>query len=131
VTLEELVAAWGDDLLDRLGRKARARFSAARFVSVEDGTAVMALPNEPHMRRCEDMRSDLEKVLSEKFGGTVPVKLVVGGDVSAPVVPEVVATPANEESIDMDELVDADMSEGSAVEKLTQAFPGASLVDPD
>ena len=131
VTLEELVAAWGDDLLDRLGRKARARFSAARFVSVEDGTAVMALPNEPHMRRCEDMRSDLEKVLSEKFGGTVPVKLVVDGDVSAPVVPEVVATPANEESIDMDELVDADMSEGSAVEKLTQAFPGASLVDPD
>jgi len=100
-------------------------------VSVEDGTAVMALPNEPHMRRCEDMRSDLEKVLSEKFGGTVPVKLVVDGDVSAPVVPEVVATPANEESIDMDELVDADMSEGSAVEKLTQAFPGASLVDPD
>ena len=131
VTLEELVAAWGDDLLDRLGRKARARFSAARFVSVEDGTAVMALPNEPHMRRCEDMRSDLEKVLSEKFGGTVPVKLVVDGDVSAPVVPEVVATPANEESIDMDELVDADMSEGSAVEKLTQAFPGAALVDPD
>ena len=131
VTLEELVAAWGDDLLDRLGRKARARFSAAHFVSVEDGTAVMALPNEPHMRRCEDMRSDLEKVLSEKFGGTVPVKLVVDGDVSAPVVPEVVATPANEESIDMDELVDADMSEGSAVEKLTQAFPGASLVDPD
>ena len=131
VTLEELVAAWGDDLLNRLGRKARARFSAARFVSVEDGTAVMALPNEPHMRRCEDMRSDLEKVLSEKFGGTVPVKLVVDGDVSAPVVPEVVATPANEESIDMDELVDADMSEGSAVEKLTQAFPGASLVDPD
>ena len=35
-----------------------------------------------------------------------------------------------EESIDLDGLVDADMSEGSAVEKLIQTFPGASLVDP-
>ena len=34
-----------------------------------------------------------------------------------------VATPVVEESIDLDGLVDADMSEGSAVEKLTQAFP--------
>ncbi len=130
VTREELVMAWGDDLLDRLGRKARARFSAARFVAVEDGTAVMALPNEPHMRRCEDMRSELEQVLSDRFGGTVPVRLVVDGDASAPVAPQVVATPVVEESIDLDGLVDADMSEGSAVEKLTQAFPGASLVDP-
>ena len=130
VTREELVMAWGDDLLDRLGRKARARFSAARFVAVEDGTAVMALPNEPHMRRCEDMRAELEQVLSDRFGGTVPVRLVVDGDASAPVAPQVVATPVVEESIDLDGLVDADMSEGSAVEKLTQAFPGASLVDP-
>ena len=130
VTSEELVVAWGGDLLDRLGRKARARFSAARFVAVEDGTAVMALPNEPHMRRCEDMRAELEQVLSDRFGGTVPVRLVVDGDASAPVAPPVVATPVVEESIDLDGLVDADMSEGSAVEKLTQAFPGASLVDP-
>ena len=131
VTLEALSDAWADDLLERLGRKARARFSAARFVDVEDGTAVMALPNEAHMKRCEEMRSELETVLSEKFGGTVPVKLVVGGDVPDPVVPQTVATPVVEESIDMDDLVDADISEGSAVDKLTQAFPGASLVDPD
>ena len=130
VTSEELVVAWGDDLLNRLGRKARARFSAARFVAVEDGTAVMALPNEPHMRRCEDMRAELEQVLSDRFGGTVPVRLMVDGDASAPVAPQMVATPVVEESIDLDGLVDADMSEGSAVEKLTQAFPGASLVDP-
>ena len=131
VTCEELVAAWADDLLELLGRKARARFSAARFVSVEDGTAVMALPNEPHMRRCEDMRPELEKVLADKFGGTIPVKLVVGGDVPTPAVSDATASSTAEESIDMEGLVDADISEGSAVDKLTQAFPGASLVDPD
>ena len=131
VTCEELVAAWADDLLELLGRKARARFSAARFVSVEDGTAVMALPNEPHMRRCEDMRPELEKVLADKFGRTIPVKLVVGGDVPTPAVSDATAFSTAEESIDMEGLVDADISEGSAVDKLTQAFPGASLVDPD
>ena len=134
LTRDELVLAWGDDLLDRLGRKARARFSAARFVAVEDGTAVMALPNEPHMRRCEDMRPELEKALADRFGVAVPVRLIVEGDTRQSVREPAVVTPvvdeAVDEAVDLDGLVDADIAEGSAVEKLTQAFPGASLVDP-
>ena len=130
LTRDELVLASGDDLLDRLGRKARARFSAARFVAVEDGTAVMALPNEPHMRRCEDMRPELEKALADRFGVAVPVRLIVDGDTRQSVREPVVATPVADEAVDLDGLVDADIAEGSAVEKLTQAFPGASLVDP-
>jgi hypothetical protein len=120
--------------MDRLGRKARARFSAARFVAVEDGTAVMALPNEPHMRRCEDMRPELEKALADWFGVAVPVRLIVDGDTRQSVQESAVVTPVVDEAVgeavDLDGLVDADIAEGSAVEKLTQAFPGASLVDP-
>ena len=130
LTRDELVLAWGDDLLDRLGRKARARFSAARFVAVEDGTAVMALPNEPHMRRCEDMRPELEKALADRFGVAVPVRLIVEGDTRQSVREPAVVTPVVDEAVDLDGLVDADIAEGSAVEKLTQVFPGASLVDP-
>ena len=134
LTRDELVLAWGDDLLDRLGRKARARFSAARFIAVEDGTAVMALPNEPHMRRCEDMRPELEKALADRFGVAVPVRLIVDGDTRQSVREPAMVTPAVDEAVDeavdLDGLVDADIAEGSAVEKLTQAFPGASLVDP-
>jgi len=130
LTRDELVLAWGDDLMDRLGRKARARFSAARFVAVEDGTAVMALPNEPHMRRCEDMRPELEKALADWFGVAVPVRLIVDGDIRQSVQEPAVVTPVVDEAVDLDGLVDADIAEGSAVEKLTQAFPGASLVDP-
>ena len=130
LTRDELVLAWGDDLLDRLGRKARARFSVARFVAVEDGTAVMALPNEPHMRRCEDMRPELEKALADRFGVAVPVRLIVDGDTRQSVREPAMVTPAVDEAVDLDGLVDADIAEGSAVEKLTQAFPGASLVDP-
>ena len=136
---DELVMAWGDDLMDRLSRKARARFSAARFIDVQDGTAVMALPNEPHLRRCEDLRGELENVLAARFGGSLPVRLVVDDGSSAPTVtpttkPRPVAVDEStvaDESIDMDELVDADVAEGSAVDRLTQAFPGAALVEPD
>ena len=136
---DELVMAWGDDLMDRLSRKARARFSAARFIDVQDGTAVMALPNEPHLRRCEDLRGELENVLAARFGGSLPVRLVVDDGSSAPTLtpttkPRPVAVDESmvaDESIDLDELVDADVAEGSAVDRLTQAFPGAALVEPD
>jgi len=136
---DELVMAWGDDLMDRLSRKARARFSAARFIDVQDGTAVMALPNEPHLRRCEDLRGELENVLAARFGGSLPVRLVVDDGSPAPTQtpaakPRPVAVDESmvaDESIDLDELVDADVAEGSAVDRLTQAFPGAALVEPD
>ena len=136
---EELVMAWGDDLMDRLSRKARARFSAARFIDVQDGTAVMALPNEPHLRRCEDLRGELENVLAARFGGSLPVRLVVDDGSSAPTLtpttkPRPVAVDESmvaDESIDLDDLVAADVAEGSAVDRLTQAFPGAALVEPD
>ena len=74
---DELVGAWSDGLLEQMSRKGRARFSAGHFIAVEDGTAVMGLPNEPHRKRCEDLRGELEVVLAARFGATVPFRLVV------------------------------------------------------
>ena len=48
VSRDELVQLWGDGLLASLPGRARARFRVGRFVAVEDGTAVFALPNETH-----------------------------------------------------------------------------------
>jgi len=60
--------------------------------------------------------------------------LIVDGDTRQSVREPAVVTPVVDEvvdeAVDLDGLVDADIAEGSAVEKLTQAFPGASLVDP-
>ena len=36
----------------------------------------------------------------------------------------------DDDVVDPDELVEADPAEGSAVAKLTRAFPGAALVEP-
>jgi hypothetical protein len=43
------------------------------------------------------------------------------------------ASPEDEddESINPDDLVDADAVVGSAVERITEAFPGVSVVEPD
>ncbi len=136
-TRDELVLAWGDDLLDRMSRKGRARFAAGRFTAVEDGAAVMALPNEPHRKRCEDLRGELESVLAARFGTAVPVRLVVDDGSVPPDPVEQQATaakapePQAEEEVDLSDLVDADAAEGSAVDAVTRAFPGATLVDPD
>lgn len=76
------------------------------------------------------MRPDLEKALADRFGVAVPVRLIVDGDTRQSVREPAVVTPVVDEAVDLDGLVDADIAEGSAVEKLTQVFPGASLVDP-
>ena len=134
---EALVAAWDDGLLEEMSRKGRARFSAGRFIDVQDGTAVMGLPNEPHRKRCEDLRGELEAVLAARFGTAVPVRLVVDdGPVDRAPVRSTKATPPArspqaDDEVDLSALVDADSAEGSAVERLTRAFPGAALVDPD
>ncbi|HYF47280.1 MAG TPA: DNA polymerase III subunit gamma/tau, partial [Acidimicrobiales bacterium] len=51
---DELTLAWGDELLDRLPPRAKARFKGGRFSGVEDGKAIFALPNEIHRDRCAD-----------------------------------------------------------------------------
>ncbi len=132
---DELAGAWSDGLLEQMSRKGRARFSAGRFTAVDDGTAIMGLPNEPHRKRCEDLRGELEAVLADRFGATVPVRLVVD-DGSADRVSSTRSTPEQrkpeaDDEVDLSALVDADAAEGSAVERLTEAFPGAALVDPD
>lgn len=132
---DELAGAWSDGLLEQMSRKGRARFSAGRFTAVDDGTAIMGLPNEPHRKRCEDLRGELEAVLADRFGATVPVRLVVD-DGSADRASSTRSTPEQrkpeaDDEVDLSALVDADAAEGSAVERLTEAFPGAALVDPD
>jgi len=134
---DELSQAWSDDLVASLSKKARARFSAARFVDVRDGSAVMALPNEAHRRRCYELVGEVESALADRFGVAVPLVLVVdeigSPPAKAPTSPGPVSggsTDVVDEAVDLNELVDADASEGSAVERVAKAFPGATLVDP-
>ncbi len=141
---DALVLAWGDALLDRLSKKARARFAIGRFTGVVDGAAILALPNEPHLKRCTELVGEVEAALAAHFGVAVPVRLVVDEGAVRPdptskaskASKADAAVPADapaveDEEVDTDELVDADAAVGSAVERLAEAFPGASVVESD
>jgi len=147
-TRDELTLAWGDVLLAKIPRAAKALFSAGRFVEVDERGAVFALPNAPHMKRCEEHRDAIERVLAEHFGR--PVSLTLTVDDAAPT-PRAAAAPAPaakapptkvaptdaesehiaEEVVDIDELEDAPSDRRSGVDRLTQAFPGAELLGED
>ncbi|MHB8429039.1 MAG: DNA polymerase III subunit gamma/tau [Acidimicrobiales bacterium] len=76
-TRDELVTAWGDHILGRLRPKPKALYQAGRFVGVEGEEATYGLPNESHRKRCEEVRPDVEAVLSDHFRRPVTLKLVV------------------------------------------------------
>ena len=72
-----LVQAWGDHILRTLPARAKALYSAGRFVSAEGSTAVFALPNAAHCERCEDVRSVVEDAIAAHLGSPVTLTLVV------------------------------------------------------
>ncbi len=74
-----LVQAWGDHILRTLPARAKALYSAGRFVSTEGRTAVFALPNAAHCERCEDVRSVVEDAIAAHLGSPVTLSLVVDG----------------------------------------------------
>jgi hypothetical protein len=117
--------------------------AAGRWVDTDAGVA-LAVPNEPHRTRCEQHRAELESALAAHFGRPVTVHFVLEGALTAgrPVTAPPVAqgTPSGrrepdpepdpDEAIDPAELVDAGPEHDLApLERLTQAFPGAELVD--
>lgn len=135
-TREELTLAWGDAVLDLLTRGTRAIFSTGRFVESAGKAAVFALANAPTRDHCEKKRPEVEAALASHFGRPVPLRLVTDSEVGAGSIPAAVAPVATPVSVD-EEVVDvgdvADLEdappEGSGAQRLTEAFPGAELVD--
>ena len=134
-TKQQFVDSWGEELLPKLSKKARARFSAGRPVSVDENGVTIALPNEPHLRRCSELLGELEAAINNTFGLLVPVLLAVDDQsLSSLSPPNPVKPPTpvnNDEDLDLSDLVEADPNSGSAVERLSQAFPGAEIVESE
>ncbi len=147
VSRDQLVQLWGDGLLAGLPGRARARFRVGRFVAVEGGTAVFALPNETHRSYCEDVRLEVEAALGRHFGFSVPLRLVVDeeadGDPAPPARPG--RGPARSAPVDdagADHGAGPDLLDPAVLaaetqlagaglspeERLKQAFPGAEEV---
>jgi hypothetical protein len=139
---DSLTEAWGDVILKGLPARAKALFSAGRFVSVDEHGAHFALPNAAHRDRCLEMVPTVEQKLSVHFGSPVKLVLDVDESGSAPPAPanpparQATGTPAREpeaESLDPSDYAEEDPNAGSdqaseAHARLLEAFPGASEV---
>ena len=150
---DQLVQAWGDQVIGRLRPKAKALFQAGRFVGADGTRAEFGLPNEIHRNRCEEMRPEVEAALADQFGRPIPLVLVVDGspeapapgpgaaghrddDPPAPASPPAAlgAHPARtddpEEDLSVFDADDLEVAEidNSAEARLLQAFPGAEEV---
>jgi len=153
---DALTEAWGDHVLRGLPGKAKALFSAGRFVDATGGVATFALPNAVHRDRCEDVRPVVEAALAAHLGRPVPLRLVVDGQPArtgaGPVadrpsgaapqgrsLPEEGShpTPAtrhdpdpdpDDEVVDLDELRRGEAVESVAEQRIMEAFPGATEV---
>ncbi|MBV6507329.1 MAG: hypothetical protein JJLCMIEE_00373 [Acidimicrobiales bacterium] len=137
-TRDELTVAWGDSLLDKLKGRSKAIYGLGRFVTVTERAAIFALENAPTCERAERIRPEVEGVLAEHFGSPVPLKLIpeseaaaYSGSSPAPDPAEAAAGAVADDDHDVgdiNELADADDVK-TGVDKLTEAFPGAKLID--
>ena len=158
VDRDSLTEAWGDGILRALPARAKALYSAGRFVSVDDAGAHFALPNAAHRDRCVEMAPAVEAKLAEHFGTPVTLVLEVDDDAAGPpsggaAPPRApgpterrrwrwqqsqggrrAADPAEDEAFDPSDFADqpaaADESDQAqaAEARLLEAFPGASEV---
>jgi DNA polymerase-3 subunit gamma/tau len=136
-TKDDLTLAWGDAVLASLSTKARPRFSAGRFIGVEDGVAVFGLPNKIHAAKCDELRPEVEAALTSHFGQRVPLRIVVDDAPGAP--PRdggarrepVVDLPDGPDDVDLAQLTDADDVATSGADRVAQVFPGAQLVEEE
>ncbi len=134
-TNQQIIDSWADELLPKLSKKARARFSAGKPINTDKNGLTIALPNEPHLRRCSELIGEVEAAIKNTFGVVMPVLLSVGDAAVASVSPPNPSKPPaptkTDENVNPSELVEADVTAGSAVEKISQAFPGAEIVEPE
>ncbi|HSZ35861.1 MAG TPA: DNA polymerase III subunit gamma/tau [Acidimicrobiales bacterium] len=142
VDRDSLTEAWGDSILKGLPARAKALFSAGRFVAVDEQGAHFALPNAAHRERCVEMVPTVEQKLSAHFGS--PVTLVLDIDESGSAPPSPARPPSGRapgppprepeaEVLDPGDYAEEDPNAprdqaSEAEARLLEAFPGASEV---
>lgn len=142
ITFDQLTEAFAGPLLDGLEQRTRTRFKSGRFLSLDGGTAIFGVPNAHYQPRVEEVKADVERAILNMFAANVGINVVVDGEAPpppgnrstapAPTTPAVVANSEAElaEVGDIDELDNAPDIAANGVDRITQAFPGATIVPP-
>jgi hypothetical protein len=88
-----------------------------------------AVPTDAMRGKCEVHRLDVEAALEAHFGRPVPLRLTVDTSTAAQMADGGAPGTSLAEPVDLDDLRDAPPDDRSGLERLTEAFPGAEVVD--
>jgi hypothetical protein len=119
-------------VLQALKPIAKARLAAGHVVA-DDGSVVrITFPSSPMVTRAEEVRREIEQALESTLGRPRSVELAVGDGPPEANAPAPAPHVSDEHEVDLDSLVDAPKVEPTSnVDRLTAAFPGATLVDEE
>jgi len=132
---DDLATLWTERVVpDELKKMTKALYKRSEVLGVEGDTITLGLENSAHVQRCEEKQAEAEEVVSRVAGRPIRLALVVGGEIGGGSAPRggpgPTPRPADEETIDPTDLVDAPAQQVTGVDRVTEAFPGAQIVDP-
>ena len=130
---------WSERVLPSLAGLTKAMFQTASLISVDGSTAVVGVDNDHHRQNCERKRSDVERILSEELGRPVTITFQIadgaaGAGPSAPASGRGAAPVTDDPDehlagADVHDLDDATDAQSGGIAALTEAFPGAELLE--
>lgn len=126
----QIAELWQSKVMPNLAPRSRAFFQAAEFVRVDGDAAVFQLPNSAHRDRCEQSKGHVEEVLATELGRSVRLELIAGDQSGFERQEDSGPAPEPEEAVDLDSLKDAPADDRDSLQRLKEAFPGATIVEP-
>jgi DNA polymerase III subunit gamma/tau len=130
---EDLRAVWHDTVRPNLRGLTRALFAPVEVVAAAGDVVTLSAPNPTHQGKCEQQVADVERALRDATGRAITVRWE---SASSAADPTPVAPPAPSDAVDDDHHVPDESRPAfnggpSVLERLSDAFPGATLVGED
>ena len=125
----DLRTVWNDTVRPTLRGLTRALFAPVEVVAASGDVVTLSAPNETHQAKCVQQVADVERALRDATGRTIKVRWDSGaGPDTTPVATAQPASDPVEEHHEPDDSQPALSGGPSVLERLSEAFPGATLV---
>jgi DNA polymerase-3 subunit gamma/tau len=142
----DLSELWSERVVASLSGLTKAMYQSTALVALEGSSATIAVDNDHHRDNCERKRPDVERVLSEAVGRSVTVRFEVGGQPATSSDPGPAPSRGGRDAptaamsddpdehlagYDVHELPDAPDAPTGGIAALTDAFPGAEMIEEE
>jgi DNA polymerase-3 subunit gamma/tau len=131
---DDLRAVWRDTVRPNLRGLTRALFAPVEVVAAVGDVVTLSAPNPTHQNKCEQQVADVERAFRDATGRTISVHWESASSAPdpTPVAPRVPPADAPDDDHHVpDESRPALNGGPSVLERLSEAFPGATLVGED